>query len=975
LGKAWAKRLKPRNLEHLSALVALLRPGTLHARDERGVSMTELYCRRKNGEEPVEIDIQAIEHILAPTYDVMCIDQDANISLVDGRQVPLHALRPGDMLHSLNPETLQAEFDTCESVGPTRREDGVKVTLENGFSLITTRDHEYLTFYGFKEAQDLDKETDLVAVLHSPPRTFQAAEDNWLGNAEDVAYFMGYAVGNGSLTKSTTLCTGTEERADRLIQWLSRRLPLLCCRKYFHTRSWYIAISYGGLINTAKYGNRKTRFRVFLEENQLNRTCKEKVIPECVLAAAPPVQFAFLAGLFDADGCGRKTCAISSSSPYVLESLRHLGTIYGFCPHIGPSRKSIIFFNARRFAQCTVPYRLLRNIVRFDTRGVQYGRVPRHVIKEAWLSSGMSQREFARLHKMQTVTFASERRANIPVEHGTAIKCGVDTNNVRFMRIRKIEVVRDHQFYGLSVRKNHNLIANGVCVHNCYQEQSMQIAQVVAGFNPVEVDKLRKAAGKKDQKLMTEVGVMFVERATNLGVITKEEAERLFANIQKSGRYQFNKSHSVCYAIDSYYTAHQKAHIPIYFFTAYLRYAKEKQDPLKEIRALINDAKTFNIEVQPPRFQDLDPHFSTDRVVITFGLSDVKGIGVKNVAKTLAAIGGVEQERGKSSMEWTWFEFLVYFSEHSNAAMVKKMIEVGALRNFKLDRLCLLAEYDAWLRLTKTEREKVAALPEPLIKMSAVKELVEVEVDDYDDDEMDAYNKACKEAPIVDQDEDGGPLYDLPEHPKPIGKKLVKRHRNKKNGDGTSIYEPVLDENDEPIVLDDGRVVTNLIEALGQLLERPGAVTKGRRDKVEAIRDLLLHPPTPLEDKPYWIAKKEEEALGLPITFTHVDAADKSMVDTTCKELREGKDVYEMTIGVEIQEVREIVIKNGNNRGHKMAYLCVSDETGALDDVTIFSEAWEEYGYLLARDKMVAALQGRKDQKRGSFIVDKVWEI
>jgi DNA polymerase III alpha subunit len=501
----------------------------------------------------------------------------------------------------------------------------------------------------------------------------------------------------------------------------------------------------------------------------------------------------------------------------------------------------------------------------------------------------------------------------------------------------------------------------------CYQEQMMQIAQIVAAFTPVEVDKLRKAAGKKDQKLMTEVGVIFVDKAEKLGVITREEAERLFANIQKSGRYSFNKSHSVCYAIDSYWTAHQKAHIPVYFFTSYLRYAKEKQDPLKEIRALINDAKTFNIEVQPPRFHDFDPHFSTDRVVITFGLSDVKGIGVKNVAKTIAAIGGVEQEVGRPSIQWTWFEFLVYFSEHSNAAMIKKMIEVGALRNFRMDRLRLLAEYDAWTRLTVTERERIAVLNRPLYKMEAVKETVEVEVDDYDKAEMKAYRARCKECKKNGEEK--------PEHPPAIGKKMAKKKVSARDEDGNVIYREVLDDDEEPIVIDEAREANTLIEAITQLLERPGAVGKDRREKVEAIRDLLLHPASPLEDKPYWIAKKEEEALGLPITCTHVDAADKSMVDTTCKELREGKDLYEMTIGVEINEVREIAVKNGKNRGRKMAYLCVSDETGALDDVTVFSEAWAEYGHLLAREKTVAALQGRKDQQRGSFIVDKVWEI
>lgn len=432
----------------------------------------------------------------------------------------------------------------------------------------------------------------------------------------------------------------------------------------------------------------------------------------------------------------------------------------------------------------------------------------------------------------------------------------------------------------------------------CYQEQMMAIAKIVAGFNDMEVDKLRKAAGKKDQQLMADVGKMFIERASNYGVINKEQAEILFDNIKKSGRYLFNRSHSVCYAYIGYNTAHLKAHFPLQFYTSFLYYAKEKQDPLLEIRQLVNDAKASGIEVLPPRFEDLNTNFNTDGVIITFGLSDVKGIGAGYVAKMRENMAIVEKEVGVPRMEWGWLDFLTYFSPTCSSNIVKRMIEVGSMARYKMDRQRMLAEYEAYKSLTDKEQHTLS----------------------------------CLRAGGYEEGEDG------------------------------QLFKVTPD-------------IKNVADAIEFLLDqKKGVANKNRREKVGTILKLLRNPPRSLVDAPEWIAKTEEECLGIPITCNRTEGLYDLQADTTCKEFREGKDADTFILAVDIQECRDIQIQNGDNRGKKMAFLVVCDQSGSLEDVCMFSEAWEKYGNLIHAGTTVE-LKGRRDAKRGSFIVEEVWRI
>ena len=102
-----------------------------------------------------------------------------------------------------------------------------------------------------------------------------------------------------------------------------------------------------------------------------------------------------------------------------------------------------------------------------------------------------------------------------------------------------------------------------------YQEQVMLAARAVAGYSPGEADKLRKAIGKKDDALLKAEGDKFMKKAAAAGT-PKKKAEELWALILPFGRYGFNKSHSVVYALLAYRTAWMKVHHPVEFLAATL---------------------------------------------------------------------------------------------------------------------------------------------------------------------------------------------------------------------------------------------------------------------------------------------------------------------------------------------------------------------------------------------------------------------
>jgi len=162
---------------------------------------------------------------------------------------------------------------------------------------------------------------------------------------------------------------------------------------------------------------------------------------------------------------------------------------------------------------------------------------------------------------------------------------------------------------------------NGVIL---YQEQVMQIAQVLAGYTLGQADLLRRAMGKKKPEEMAKQRKIFMQGAEKKK-IPADRAEQIFDLMEKFAGYGFNKSHSAAYALIAYQTAYLKAHFPQAFMAATLSCDMGNSD---KVYSLVTDCRNMKIPILPPHVNTSDWEFIPEgERAIRFGLGAVKGVG------------------------------------------------------------------------------------------------------------------------------------------------------------------------------------------------------------------------------------------------------------------------------------------------------------------------------------------------------------
>lgn len=230
-----------------------------------------------------------------------------------------------------------------------------------------------------------------------------------------------------------------------------------------------------------------------------------------------------------------------------------------------------------------------------------------------------------------------------------------------------------------------------------YQEQAMQIAQKIAGFDLQEADMLRKAIGKKKPEEMAKIKKKFLSGTTKMKIVSDDQAIEIFNWIEKSQRYSFNKSHAVSYAINAYLSAYSKAHFPKIFFASYLRFAKDKIDPQQEIKELVRNALEMDIDVSIPDFRNLNEFFILKNQKIFFGLTDIKGVGQSVYKKILELV------KRHDLNKMSWLEILSHILLNINSVASKALIASGSFDYLRKNRTEMLFEYEICNSLTNKE--------------------------------------------------------------------------------------------------------------------------------------------------------------------------------------------------------------------------------------------------------------------------------
>jgi DNA polymerase III subunit alpha len=165
-----------------------------------------------------------------------------------------------------------------------------------------------------------------------------------------------------------------------------------------------------------------------------------------------------------------------------------------------------------------------------------------------------------------------------------------------------------------------------------YQEQVMQIAQVMSGYSLGEADLLRRAMGKKIKKEMDQQKERFVSGAVAKGV-DPGRADHIFELVAKFAGYGFNKSHAACYAVVAYQTAYLKANFPVEFIAASMTLDLGNSDKLQLFR---REAMRLKVPIDPPAINASGVEFAVSDGVIKYSLAALKNVGRASVEHLVA---------------------------------------------------------------------------------------------------------------------------------------------------------------------------------------------------------------------------------------------------------------------------------------------------------------------------------------------------
>jgi len=228
-----------------------------------------------------------------------------------------------------------------------------------------------------------------------------------------------------------------------------------------------------------------------------------------------------------------------------------------------------------------------------------------------------------------------------------------------------------------------------------YQEQVMQIAQILSGFSAGEADILRRAMGKKKRAELEKQKERFVNGAINNG-ITKETAIFIFGKIEPFAEYGFNKSHAAAYALIAYQTAYLKTYYPIEFISASMSNELSNTDKLSEF---FEELKRLEIEIQRPCINECYADFVPRNNKLFYALGAIKNVGFE-------AISALEKEREKNGKFKSISDFVNRVDpKNINKLQLEGLVKAGAFDSIFKNRKSLFNNIPNIILNSKTIHE------------------------------------------------------------------------------------------------------------------------------------------------------------------------------------------------------------------------------------------------------------------------------
>jgi DNA polymerase-3 subunit alpha len=222
-----------------------------------------------------------------------------------------------------------------------------------------------------------------------------------------------------------------------------------------------------------------------------------------------------------------------------------------------------------------------------------------------------------------------------------------------------------------------------------YQEQVMQIVQVIGGFSLGGADLVRRAMGKKIKEEMDRLKGEFADGGVKKGY-NRQHCEKLFDLIVKFAGYGFNKSHSAAYAMITFYTSFLKYYYPTEFMAAILTLEKNNTD---KVVKYVDELKSLNITLRPPNINRSDLVFQADEIegekIVFFGMGALKGAGDVAINSIIAT-----RDEGGNFRDMNDFVSRIDASK-VNKRVIESLSKAGAFDDFGHSRCALITQVES----------------------------------------------------------------------------------------------------------------------------------------------------------------------------------------------------------------------------------------------------------------------------------------
>ncbi len=255
-----------------------------------------------------------------------------------------------------------------------------------------------------------------------------------------------------------------------------------------------------------------------------------------------------------------------------------------------------------------------------------------------------------------------------------------------------------------------------------YQEQVMQVAQIIGGYSLGQADLLRRAMGKKKTEVMVKEKARFIEGAKKNN-FKESDADRIFEILIPFAGYGFNKSHAAAYSLVAYQTAYLKANFPAEFMAANLTNEITSTDKLP---GYIDEARKMGIPIDPPDINRSDTYFSVVDGRITYGFLGIKGLGDASA-----------EEIVNGRKETPYRDFMDFLERVDIKTVGKKVIELliktGAFDSFGISRAKLIGNFERAVDYAQSKKDDKRFGQTSLFEESGEKEYPDFVFEDFPD--------------------------------------------------------------------------------------------------------------------------------------------------------------------------------------------------------------------------------------------------